>query len=158
MDLVHFHLAVNHVPIIAIPFGILLLLAAVTARNHQAKLFALGVFTLSALVALPVYFTGEATEEAVEHVATISKELVERHEEIAGAALVVVETLGAVALGGLVVFARTRVPGWFVALTLALSIAGGGMLAWTGNTGGQIRHEQIRGATPTAPGAEARAH
>jgi protein-S-isoprenylcysteine O-methyltransferase Ste14 len=153
MDLGHFHLAANHVPVLGLPFAVLLLLAVVAWRNHQAKLFALGALVLVALAALPVYFTGEAAEEAVEGAPGIPEQLVERHEEIAGTALVVVVIVGAVALAGLVLFARTRVPVWFVALTLALSIAGGGVLAWTANTGGQIRHEQIRSAAPPPPAA-----
>jgi hypothetical protein len=148
MDAAHLHLALNHVPVLGLPFALLLLVAAIVWRNHQAKLFALSGMVLVALIALPVYFTGEAVEELVEGMPGVSEAHLERHEETATAALVSVEIVGVVALAGLVVFGRSRVPGWFVTLVLLLSVVGSGMMARAANTGGQIRHTEIRDSPP----------
>jgi hypothetical protein len=82
----------------------------------------------------------------------VSEDLIDRHEDAATFALVGVEIVGVVALGGLFLFSRARVPGWLVAVVLVLSLAESGLLAWTAYVGGQIRHSEIRPGPP-APGA-----
>jgi hypothetical protein len=58
---------------------------------------------------------------------------------------------GVVALAGLILFRRAeRLPGWIVAATLVLFLATSGLMGWTANLGGQIRHTEIR-AGFTAP-------
>jgi uncharacterized membrane protein len=61
------------------------------------------------------------------------------------------EGAGVVALAGLILFRHAeKLPGWIVAATLVLSIATSGLMGWTANLGGQIRHTEIR-AGFTAP-------
>ena len=53
------------------------------------------------------------------------------------------------ALAGLVLFRGPRpVPGWFAAGVVVVSAASAGLLLWTANLGGQVRHDEIRGAAP----------
>jgi hypothetical protein len=52
---------------------------------------------------------------------------------------------GVVALAGLILFRRAeKLPGWIVAATLVFSLATSGLMGWTANLGGQIRHTEIR--------------
>jgi hypothetical protein len=162
MDAVHVHLAVNHVPVVGLGLSFLLLLAAAAMKSDDAKRLALGAFVLVALMALPAYFTGKASEDAVEKLAGVSEDLIDRHQDVATWALVGIEIVGVIALGGLVLFSRPRVPAWLVTTVLVLSLAESGLLAWTAYVGGQIRHTEIRpgaaavGTSPEGRGGQER--
>jgi hypothetical protein len=155
MDPVHIHLALNHVPVIGLAFGFLLLAAAILRRNAESQRFALGAFILVALVALVVYFTGEPTEEAVENLPGMSHSVIDDHKQAATISLIGAEIIGAAALLGMVAFARTHPPRWFLVGMLVLALAGQALMVWAGNTGGQIRHSEIRGGAPP-PASEER--
>jgi len=63
MNWAHIHLSLNHLPVVGIIFGVLLLLLALLRKSEELKRVSLGVFVLTALIALPVYFTGEPAEK-----------------------------------------------------------------------------------------------
>ena len=66
--------------------------------------------------------------------------------------------LGMAALAGLLLFrGGERVPTWFGSLMLAASLMVSGLMAWTANVGGQIRHTEIRSnaSPPTSTGEQA---
>ena len=49
------------------------------------------------------------------------------------------------AVAGLVLFAKPkRMATWFCALMLAGGLLTSGLIAWTANLGGQVRHSEIR--------------
>jgi uncharacterized membrane protein len=151
MNLAYVHLALNHLPIIGAIFGVLLLLLALLRKSEELKRVSLGVFVFTALLALPVYFTGEPAEKVVEHLPGVAEPLIERHENAALFALLMAGGAGVVALAGLILFHRVeKLPGWIVAAMLVLSLATSGLMGWTANLGGQIRHTEIR-AGFTAP-------
>jgi hypothetical protein len=103
-----------------------------------------------ALVAIPVYLTGEGAEEAVERVAGISEAAIERHADAAIAGVVAIEILGGLALGGALLFRKAAaVPRVFAAGLLALTLTTTGLFAWTGYLGGLIRHTEL-GSTAAA--------
>ena len=117
------------------------------------KKAALGVFVIVALAAVPVYLTGEPAEDGVESLPGVSKPIIEQHEAAAGVALTGVVVLGVAALAGLIVFRRGRpLPVWFSVSSLAASLIVSGLMAWTANLGGQVRHTEIRAnASPSSP-------
>ena len=59
MNWAHIHLSLNHLPVVGTFFGVLLLLLALLRKSEELKRGSLGVFALTALLALPIYFTGE---------------------------------------------------------------------------------------------------
>jgi uncharacterized membrane protein len=145
MNWAHIHLSLNHLPVVGTIFGVLLLLLAMVRKSEELKRVSLGVFVFTALLALPVYFTGEPAEKVVEHLPGVAEPLIERHENAALFVLLMAGGSGAVALAGLILFRRVeKLPGWIVAATLVLSLATGGLMGWTANLGGQIRHTEIR--------------
>ncbi|HEX5082515.1 MAG TPA: hypothetical protein VFY40_10745 [Blastocatellia bacterium] len=151
MNWAHIHLSLNHLPVVGIIFGALLLLLALLRKSEELKRVSLGVFVFTALLALPVYFTGEPAEEVVEHLSGVAEPLIERHENAALFALLMAGGAGVVALAGLILFRRAeKMPGWIVAATLVLSLATSALMGWTANLGGQIRHTEI-GPGFTAP-------
>ncbi len=125
-------------------FALLLLVFALYRPSDDARIVSLAALVLVALVALPVYFTGDAIEDRVEKLPGVSEAVIDRHKDAAGVALAGAEVLGAIGVAGLVLVVRRALPGWFIPATLALTIVGGGLMAWTANVGGQIRHTEIR--------------
>lgn len=125
-------------------FALLLLVFALYRPSDDARIVSLAALVLVALVALPVYFTGDAIEDRVEKLPGVSEAVIDRHKDAAGVALAGAEVLGAIGVAGLVLVVRRAMPGWFIPATLALTIVGGGLMAWTANVGGQIRHTEIR--------------
>ena len=145
MNWAHIHLLLNHIPVLGTAFGILLLAFAIVRKSEEIKQVSLGVFVFTAVAALPADFTGERAAEMVENLPGVSKPIIEPHEKSAVIAMWAAEILGIVALGGLLRFRRSRhLPHWFVAATLILAIAAGGLMARTANLGGKIRHTEIR--------------
>ena len=145
MNATHLHLILNHLPVLGTAFGLGLLLFGLWRRSSELKKTALGVFVIVALAAVPVYLTGEPAEDGVESLPGVSKPVIEQHEKAAGVALTGVVVLGVAALGGLICFRRGRLlPAWFSVSLLATSMIVSGLMAWTANLGGQVRHTEIR--------------
>jgi len=152
MNPVHIHLFLNHVPVVGTIVGLLLLAAAFAMKSADLKRASLGIFVAMALVAVPVFLTGEPAEERIEDLAGVSKGRIEEHEEAARFALIGMELLGAVALAGLVVFRRApRIAGGLTAASLVFGLLVSGVVARAANLGGQIRHSEIRGTGPGEP-------
>lgn len=149
MNPTHLHLMLNHVPVLGTVFGLGLLAFAFWRRSDELKKTALGLFVLVALLAVPVYLTGEPAEHAIDRLPGVSKPVIERHEEAAGIAFTGLVVLGVAALLGLLVFRRARiVPPWFGWVILCASVVVGGLMIWTANIGGQVRHTEIRPGFP----------
>jgi uncharacterized membrane protein len=145
MNWAHIHLLLNHLPVVGSIFGVLLLLFALLRKSEELKRVSLGVFVLTALLALPVYFTGEPAQKVVERLPGVTEPLIEEHEDAALFALLMAGATGVVALAGLILFRRAeRLPGRLVGAVLVLSLATSGLMGWTANRGGRIRHTEIR--------------
>ena len=145
MSWAHIHLALNHVPVIGLPIALLLLAVALLRRSTELAKASLGLIALVAAVTIVVQLTGESAEELIEHLPGYSESLVEHHEEAALMATIGMSILGLVALTGLVLFrGAATIPSWVGGGILLLGLLVGGLMAWTANLGGQIRHTEIR--------------
>jgi uncharacterized membrane protein len=145
MNLAHLHLILNHAPVLGTAFGLGLLLYGLWRRSDELKKAALGVLVIVSLLAIPAYLTGEPAEEVVESLPGDAKAIIERHEDAAVYAFSGILVLGAAALTGLIVFRRGReIPAPFSWGLLGASVIVGGLMAWTANLGGEIRHSEIR--------------
>lgn len=152
MNAAHVHLLVNHVPVIGAFVGLALLAWGVARSSEEAKRLALGTLVLVGLASVPAYFSGKGAEEVVEDLAGVGEARIEEHEDSALASLVGAAALGVVALVGLWSYSRSGrlADGWMMA-SLLLSIVVCGLMAYTANLGGQIRHEESRpGFSPRA--------
>ena len=154
MDAAHAHLILNHIPVVGLGAALLLLLYALARKNDEMKKAALAGFVLLALVAIPVFLTGKAAEDLVEHLPGVTEAFIEQHEEAATASLIAIELLGAVSLAGLFFTRRSNaIPKWFAAVSLVASLGVAGVITWTANLGGQIRHTEIRSGA-SVPGTQ----
>lgn len=154
MSLVHLHLVLNHVPVIGLGFVILILLIALWRNNSDTARLGLVFAVGLAAVAAVVFVTGEPAEEAVEGVAGISEAAIHRHEEAAYAALIAVGLAGLVSLLALAIYWRRVLPRWVIGTSLVVTFAAGGIMGWAANLGGQIRHTEIGGASPSSETGE----
>lgn len=155
MNGAHIHLLLNHIPILGTVFGLLLLLWATLRKSDQLQRVSLGVFVLTALVAVPAYLSGEPAEEVVEHLPGVTHAIIEAHEKAALLALVAMAATGILSLASLILHRRAeKLPGYIAPVLLMLAVLTGGLMGWTGNLGGQIRHTEIRsGAGQTESGS-----
>lgn len=155
IDAVHLHLLLNHVSVIGVIGAACLLAYAILKKSDELKQVSLGLLIIAALFAIPVYLSGEPSEDLVEKLPGVSKPIIERHEEAAQIAFTGLSVLGFIALVDLAFFRRTRkISTWFSYLLLLLAFAVGGAMAWTANLGGQVRHTEIRAQSVNAPPAE----
>jgi hypothetical protein len=155
MTWAHLHLALNHFPVVGIPLGVFLLGFALYRRSRDLTLASFWLLAGLALVTLFVYLTGEPAEELVEGLAGVSEPLMERHEAAALAATVATAILGIAAAVGLVRSRGGRSdPRRYATAVLLLALLASGVLAWTANLGGQIRHSEIRSASGELIGNE----
>jgi glucan phosphoethanolaminetransferase (alkaline phosphatase superfamily) len=145
MSWAHIHLALNHVPVIGLLIALLLLAVASLRRSTELTRVSYALLVLLAATAVVVYFTGEPAEELIENLPGFSEAIVEEHEEVALIATIGMVILGLVALVGLIRFRAARIaPAWYGRGVLLLALLMGGVMVWTANLGGQIRHSEIR--------------
>jgi len=147
MNSAHWHLLLNHLPVLGIPFGLGLLLASLRRQTPTLQRAGLTVMILASAVAALVYLTGEPAEEALEQLAIRPTAAIERHEDAAAIALVLAGVLGVLAAGALWRFRRGALGRGAVFVLLLLGTAVSGTFAWVANLGGQIRHPEIRSAS-----------
>lgn len=150
MNAAYGHLLLNHVPVLGSVFGLALLAAGVLRRNQTLRQAGWVTLVIVALVALPVYFSGEGAEEIVEHEPGVTHDAIEEHEEIALVALIGMEALGLLALAGLVLSRRGGAPSWMGPGSLALALVVAGLMGATAYRGGFIKHPEAHGGAAAA--------
>lgn len=144
MSSVHFHLLLNHFPVIGTLIAIALLAVAIVRRSNDVAKVSFGLLAALGAISLLVFFTGEPAEEAVENLPGFSEAITERHEEFALAATIVLASIGAFALAVLAILRNREVPRWITLGVFMLSLIGGGMMGYTAMLGGQVRHTEVR--------------
>jgi hypothetical protein len=147
---------INHFPVIGVLGALLVFGYGLVRKSDEVKLLGLGSFVLVALITIPVFFTGGAAEKIVKdlNLPGVTESSIGTHAEIALLALVLIELLGAIAVGGLFLLRKSgALPKWYTALVLAIALAAAGVVGLTANLGGQIRHTEIRDTTggPAVP-------
>ena len=115
------------------------------SKNDSIKKVAFVTFVLMAIMTVPVFLTGEAAEETVEHLAGVSENLIEEHEELAEKAIWLMGILGVLSIVSFIAIVKKLSYSKTISLvTLLISLATFGLFAIVGDWGGQIRHSEIR--------------
>ncbi len=144
MNQAHLHLLVTHLPIFGSIIGAFVLSYGLWTRSKQTKHSAYFIFIISAIGAGIAYLTGEGAEDAVEHLPGVTKNLIERHEDVAMYALISLIVLGAMSVIALLVSRfKTSFTKSVSTIILLISLVSFGLVARTGYLGGQIRHTEI---------------
>ncbi len=153
MNIMHLHLALNHVPIVGIFIGTVVLLFSLFFRSSQTKRVALIMIVACSALSIPVYLSGEPTEHIVERTVQLNESVIENHEEAAELSFGLSIALGLAA--GFALWSSRKAPQRLDQRTgyalIVLSVACSASLLWTGYLGGQIRHtELLASALPNA--------
>ncbi len=145
MNQAHLHLIVNHLPIVFPIVGIIVLLDGLIIKSEIVKRTSFYIFIIGALCTIAAGATGEGAEEVVENIAGITHSLIHRHEESAEKFAFASYALGLLSLIAFVVnykrLSFSSIMSWLVVIVAAITIVLG---SWTGTTGGEIRHTEIR--------------
>jgi uncharacterized membrane protein len=145
MNGAHFHLLVNHIPIVGTIFGMLILLAGIVLKNITVKQTGLVTLIFAALSASVALFTGDPAGEAVKGLPGVAESMIEHHEDIAYSSLWILVPMGLLAALAFYSFWKKERSAHTLAwITLVLSILAIAMMSWVGLTGGEIRHTEIR--------------
>lgn len=145
MNGAHWHLVLNHLPIIIPMVGLLVMIGGLLIKSEILKRAAYSVFILGALTAIVAFSTGEGAEEVIEEIQGIDERLIRVHEEAAEIFAILLYVLGGISLIGL--WANWKGKSFsnlITFLTVTLSLVGLFYAKQTGTTGGEIRHTEIR--------------
>jgi hypothetical protein len=149
MNAPHWHLAINHMPVVGLALVVMLLFYAVVRGRGELYGISLGAIVFLALATVPVFFTGRRADEAVMEIADIDDKLVHLHEEAAELAFIGAGVLGFIALA--VLWLGRKLPHLSrgtATLVLVLTLAEAFLMGRAANLGGNIRHPEIRDGQP----------
>jgi len=147
MNSVQLHLALTHVPVILSLAGLIMLIIGLLKKNSVLIRTSYTMIAIAGITALPVYFSGEEAEEAVEHIAGISESLIEDHEEIAKFSMISIVIAGLLALATIFSEKWIEINKYLKTAVLFAAFVSAGLMVQTAHTGGQIRHTEINGGT-----------
>lgn len=150
MNGAHWHLVLNHLPIIIPMAGFILLILSFFVKNQEYSRAAYLLFVVGALATIPAFLTGEGAEETIEGIAGIDENFIHRHEEAAELLAICNYVLGFLSLVGIwASFYKQQFSHIikYIVFLASLFVFFTGKQA--GTTGGEIRHTEIRsGVSP----------
>lgn len=153
MNAAQIHLALNHAPLFFSVISFIILGLGYFRKNDSFIRLALYGMVLAGLLTLPVFFTGEGTEELVEKAAGVQETVIEAHEEMATIAFIVILGAGAVALLSLFIRVKSNAR-FLIPLALVLSLVSFSLMGYTAHLGGLIRHTELQATVSGANGQE----
>jgi len=151
MSTAHWHLVLNHLPVLGVPFGAMLLSAGLFRGSTVLQRAGLFVLVLAGLAAGTAYLTGEPAEHALERLGPAGsrpESLIEAHEEAALIATVTAGLLAMAAGAALWRLLRGTVGRRWMAGVLTLALVASLALGWVATLGGRISHPEIRPGAP----------
>ncbi len=143
MNQAQIHLALNHAPLFLALIGGIILLVGMIRKNQSVITISLYLLVGAAIAVLPVYFTGEGTEELIENLPGVQEGMIEEHEDAAALTLIILIITGVAALASLLFSKKKRLAVPFLWISLILSLASFGSMIRTAHLGGLIRHAEI---------------
>lgn len=144
MNKAHLHMVFNHFPIIGLFFGIGILVYGVLKKQTILVNTAYIIFIICMIMGKATMMTGEGAEEIVEKLG-ISHNIIHEHEEIAEKFMKLLYLLGLVSIFGLIANRRKHAKAYLIGyITLAIAVASAVVSTYVGNSGGEIRHTEIR--------------
>jgi uncharacterized membrane protein len=148
MNGAHWHLVVNHLPIIFPMVGAIVMIVGLVSKSEAVKRTSLMIFVIGALASVAAMSTGEGAEEVVENIAGVTENYIKTHEEAAETFALLSYVLGGISLVGLWASFKQKTFSSILTLsTLTLSFVVLFFAKQTGTTGGEIRHTEIRTGT-----------
>lgn len=145
MNGAHWHLVVNHLPIVFPIVGVIVMVTGLISKSEAVKRTAYMIFVFGALAAIAAITTGEGAEEIAEKISGVNENYIKNHEETAEIFAIISYILGGISLFGLwASFKQKAFSNIISIVALALAIVVLFFAKQTGTTGGEIRHTEIR--------------
>lgn len=146
MNPAHFHLLLNHLPIVATIIGTLVLISGIILKNNTTiKQTALGILIFSSLTAIPAYISGEGAEEIAENLPGVSEQFIETHEDQGKLFLIANIITGIIATITLFLsIKKNNVSNMLFYVVLLIALINCFFAKQVGTSGGEIRHTEIR--------------
>jgi hypothetical protein len=142
---VEIHLAINHLPVMGLPFSAALLLAGIVFNNGEWRRAGLWTAVLTGIAVWFVYFSGGHAADAIEGLAGVSDQDVGRHASAAWRFACLTSFVGLAAAAALARDRSEPAPSERAsAAVLALVFAAAAVGGWTARRGGLIRHPELR--------------
>ena len=145
MQWTQLHLALNHLPVMGVPFLLVLLMWGMFRRSTEIIRLSHAWIVLLCALSIALKFTGDfAAEEAKDRLSG-SKVWMERHEQSADQATTGLFLLGvSSAVGWGIGRRREHMPTWANWTALGLGLMTGILLGRAAHLGGQISHPNLR--------------
>lgn len=145
MNGAHFHLVVNHLPIIFPVVGVIIMITGLVFKSEAVKRTAFLIFIIGSLTSIAAMTSGEEAEEIVENISGVAENYIEIHEESAELFSILTYILGGFSFLGL--WASMKQKSFSNLLNIGILIFAFVVIYFskqTGTTGGEIRHTEIR--------------
>jgi uncharacterized membrane protein len=150
MNDAHFHLVVNHLPIIFPLVGVIILVTGLFSKSEAVKRTAFMIFILGGIAAIVAMSSGEGAEEVVENISGVSENFIKNHEETAETFAILSYVLGGISVLGLwASFKKKTFSNVICIIVLIFALVVLFFAKQTGTTGGEIRHTEIRNGNNT---------
>ncbi len=144
MTAAHWHLLINHLPIIGTTISTFLLIAGLLLKNDQLKIISLLLILVMSVFGFIAHETGERAEHSLENDMTVNHAAIEEHEEAAKPAFIVHNIAGFFSLVALALYKKKKrifnIIGVFI---VVLTLSATGLMSYAGYLGGKIRHSEI---------------
>lgn len=151
MNAAQIHLALNHAPLFLSITGGILLLWGIIRKADNLKTISLYMMIAAALFTIPVFLTGDGTEELVEHLPGVNENVIEDHEEMARISMILIAITGFFSIMTIIFHNKSGVRKYFFPALILLSLVSFGSMAKTAHLGGMIRHQEIQNVAATDP-------
>jgi len=143
----HWHLLVNHFPIIGGLKATIVLGVGLFRRNESIIRLSFGLFVLMSIATFITNQTGELAEHYSESIKALDKAIFHEHEDAADWA-----NIGMYLTGGLplltLFWQRARQLRFLPLIILIIALITFGLMANVGRLGGLIMHKELRTETP----------
>jgi hypothetical protein len=150
MNGAYWHIATNHIPVIAIPFIFFLLLGGVLRNSRDIIKAAYVASVVVALITIFVWKTGGPAARVLKGNPAVARADIREHSKAADFGLWSCEIVGALALIGLWLERKeNRSRRWPVGV-LVVALWSSSVLLRVAHLGGLVRHSEIRGAPSAA--------
>jgi len=150
MNGAYWHIATNHIPVIAMPFIFFLLLGGLLRKSQDLIKASYVAAIVVALITIFVWKTGGPAARVIRGLPEIQRADIHEHAEAADFGLWAAEIVGALALIGLWIGRGGNLSSRWGYFVLAVALWASTVEARVAHLGGLIRHSEIR-AAPAAP-------
>lgn len=138
------HLLTNHIPVLGMVFGFIILMWGIISRKKEIKMVAYFLLLAASLGGLIAFNTGEAAEDVAEKVEGVSKTVIHDHEEAGETAIYLIVGVGILSLLGFYTEVKNKKIAPAVAIVVLIAaIIAFILTARTSYLGGKIRHTEI---------------